>query len=46
MEIRDLVTDLAATLREEVLPHLGAHAGRAHSGEADGGGFDYSLYRT
>ena len=29
-------TDLAATLREEVLPHLGAHAGRAHSGRGRG----------
>ena len=37
MEVRALVVDLAATLREEVLPHLGAHAERVHSGEAAGG---------
>ena len=43
MEIRDLVTDLATTLREEVLPHLGAHAGRAHSGEADGGDVTFQI---
>jgi myo-inositol-1(or 4)-monophosphatase len=43
MEIRELVTDLAATLREEVLPHLGAHAGRAHSGEAEGGDVTFQI---
>jgi myo-inositol-1(or 4)-monophosphatase len=37
VEVRALVVDLAATLREEVLPHLGAHAERVHSGEAAGG---------
>ncbi len=41
--ITDLVTDLAATLREEVLPHLGAHAGRAHSGEAEGGDVTFEI---
>ena len=41
--IRNLVTDLAATLREEVLPHLGAHAGRAHSGEAEGGDVTFAI---
>jgi myo-inositol-1(or 4)-monophosphatase len=41
--IRNLVTDLAATLREEVLPHLGAHAGRAHSGEAEGGDVTFQI---
>jgi myo-inositol-1(or 4)-monophosphatase len=41
--IRNLVTDLATTLREEVLPHLGAHAGRAHSGEADGGDVTFQI---
>src|SRR4029453_3102287 len=35
--IRNLVVDLAAALREEVLPHLGAHAARAHAGAAAGG---------
>jgi myo-inositol-1(or 4)-monophosphatase len=43
MEIRELVTDLAATLREEVLPHLGAHAGRAHSGAAEGGDVTFQI---
>ena len=41
--ITDLVVDLAATLREEVLPHLGAHAGRAHSGEAEGGDVTFQI---
>ena len=43
MEIRELVCDLAATLREEVLPHLGAHAGRAHSGAAEGGDVTFQI---
>lgn len=41
--IRGLVTDLAATLRDEVLPHLGAHAGRAHSGEGAGGDVTFRI---
>jgi myo-inositol-1(or 4)-monophosphatase len=41
--IRNLVTDLAQTLREEVLPHLGAHAGRAHSGSAEGGDVTFQI---
>src|ERR687887_192838 len=43
MQIRELVTDLAATLREEVLPHLGTHAGRAHSGSAEGGDVTFQI---
>jgi myo-inositol-1(or 4)-monophosphatase len=43
VEVRALVVDLAATLREEVLPHLGAHAGRAHSGEATGGDVTFGI---
>jgi len=43
VQIRELVTDLAATLREEVLPHLGGHAGRAHSGEAEGGDVTFQI---
>jgi myo-inositol-1(or 4)-monophosphatase len=43
MQIRDLVIDLAATLREEVLPHLGAHAGRAHSGSAESGDVTFQI---
>ena len=41
--IRNLVLDLAATLREEVLPHLGAHAARAHSGAAEGGDVTFRI---
>lgn len=33
-----LVRDLALALRERVLPLLGAHAGRAHSGTSEGAG--------
>jgi myo-inositol-1(or 4)-monophosphatase len=43
VSIRDLVTDLATELREEVLPHLGAHAGRDHSGEAEGGDVTFRI---
>jgi myo-inositol-1(or 4)-monophosphatase len=43
MKIRELVCDLAATLREEVLPHLGAHAARAHSGAAEGGDVTFQI---
>jgi myo-inositol-1(or 4)-monophosphatase len=43
VEIRTLVVDLASTLREEVLPHLGAHAERAHSGEASGGDVTFGI---
>jgi myo-inositol-1(or 4)-monophosphatase len=42
-KIRDLVVDLAAALREEVLPHLGAHAARAHSGAAEGGDVTFEI---
>jgi myo-inositol-1(or 4)-monophosphatase len=41
--ITTLVTDLAATLREEVLPHLGAHAGRAHLGAGEGGDVTFQI---
>ena len=41
--IKTLVTDLAATLREEVLPHLGAHAGRAHTGAAESGDVTFQI---
>src|SRR5436190_7407977 len=43
MRIRQLVCDLASTLREEVLPHLGAHAGRAHAGAAEGGDVTFQI---
>ena len=42
--IRTIVLDLAKTLRDAVLPHLGAHAGRAHSGEGAGG--DVTFYEV
>ena len=35
--MRELVRELALALRERVLPLLGAHAQRAHSGASDGG---------
>ncbi len=41
--IRTLVRDLATALREEVLPHLGAHAARAHSGAAEGGDVTFQI---
>jgi myo-inositol-1(or 4)-monophosphatase len=42
-EIRKLCVELASTLREEVLPQLGAHAGREHSGEAEGGDVTFAI---
>jgi myo-inositol-1(or 4)-monophosphatase len=41
--ILDLVTDLASALRKEVLPELGAHAGRDHAGEAEGGDVTFAI---
>ena len=41
--IRELIVDLAGALREEVLPHLGAHASRAHAGEAEGGDVTFAI---
>jgi myo-inositol-1(or 4)-monophosphatase len=41
--IKALTVDLAATLREEVLPHLGAHAARSHSGAAAGGDVTFRI---
>ena len=35
--------DLAGALREEVLPQLGAHAGRTHSGAAVGGDVTFEI---
>src|SRR5512143_3511265 len=43
MQIRELVTDLASTLREEGRPHLGAHAERVHSGAAEGGDVTFQI---
>src|SRR5262245_29808586 len=41
--IRNLVLDLASTLREEVQPQLGTHAGREHSGAAEGGDVTFEI---
>jgi len=41
--ILNLVTDLAGALREEVLPLLGAHAGRHHAGAAEGGDVTFAI---
>lgn len=43
LSIRELCTGLAATLREEVLPHLGAHAAREHAGAAEGGDVTFAI---
>jgi myo-inositol-1(or 4)-monophosphatase len=40
---RELVHDLALQLREIVLPELGSHAGRAHSGEGAGGDVTFAV---
>jgi myo-inositol-1(or 4)-monophosphatase len=36
--VRELVRDLAVKLREQVLPHVGSHAGRLHEREEAAGG--------
>ncbi|MEA2386799.1 MAG: monophosphatase [Thermoleophilaceae bacterium] len=41
--MRELVRELALALRERVLPLLGAHAQRAHSGEAAGGDVTFAI---
>jgi myo-inositol-1(or 4)-monophosphatase len=41
--MRELVRDLALALRERVLPLLGAHAQRAHSGAAEGGDVTFAI---
>jgi len=42
-EIRRLVVELAAELRSEVLPHLGAHAERAQLGAGEGGDVTFAI---
>ena len=42
-DIRCLCVELAGVLREQVLPQLGAHAGRAHTGEAEGGDVTFAI---
>lgn len=39
----DLARDLALALREQVLPSLGAHAGRAHAGAGEGGDVTFAI---
>jgi myo-inositol-1(or 4)-monophosphatase len=41
--MRDLVRDVALALRERVLPLLGSHAQRAHSGESAGGDVTFAI---
>ena len=41
--MRELVRELALALRERVLPLLGAHAQRAHSGASDGGDVTFAI---
>lgn len=41
--MRELCVGLAEALRDEVLPHLGGHAGRVHAGEAEGGDVTFAI---
>ena len=41
--MRDLVRELALALRERVLPQLGSHAARAHTGDAVGGDVTFAI---
>jgi myo-inositol-1(or 4)-monophosphatase len=41
--VRELVRDLALTLRESVLPHVGSHAGRVHEAAAAGGDVTFAI---
>jgi myo-inositol-1(or 4)-monophosphatase len=40
---RELVLGLAAALRDEIVPDLGGHAGRAHSGAGEGGDITFAI---
>jgi myo-inositol-1(or 4)-monophosphatase len=40
---RELVLGLAAALRDEIVPELGGHAGRAHSGAGKGGDITFAI---
>jgi myo-inositol-1(or 4)-monophosphatase len=42
-QARELTRELALALREHVLPHLGSHAGRAHSGAGEGGDVTFAI---
>jgi myo-inositol-1(or 4)-monophosphatase len=41
--VRDLIRDLALTLRERVLPHLGSHAARAHEQTGASGDVTFAI---
>ncbi len=41
--MQELVRELALALREQVLPHLGSHAARAHEDEAAGGDVTFAI---
>ena len=41
--MRELVRELALALRERVVPHVGSHAARAHSGDAAGGDVTFAI---
>jgi myo-inositol-1(or 4)-monophosphatase len=41
--VKELVRELALTLREQVLPHLGSHASRAHEDSAAGGDVTFAI---
>jgi len=41
--VRELVRELALALRERVVPHVGSHAARAHSGDAAGGDVTFAI---
>lgn len=43
MASAELVRELALALRERVLPMLGSHAGRAHSGDGAGGDVTFAI---
>jgi myo-inositol-1(or 4)-monophosphatase len=41
--IRKLALELAIALRQELVPELGGHAGRAHAGAAEGGDITFAI---
>src|SRR3954452_23972825 len=41
--MRELVRELALALREQVVPHVGSHVARAHSGDAVGGDVTFAI---
>ena len=41
--MRELIRELALALREQVVPQLGSHAARAHTGDAAGGDVTFAI---